>query len=187
MNTAIVTGSLHDIAAKSGQSIAVSFLSVDVVILVDVSGSMMSKDAPGEKSRYDAAVNELSEVQKTNPGKIAIISFSDDVQLCPSGIPLFESGTTNLAKALRFAKMADVGGIRFLVISDGEPNSESEALEAARTYQGEIHTIYVGSELGAGRAFLQKLATANRGTFQAAELTKMLGLSVKKCLPALNN
>ena len=185
MNTAIVTGSLQDIAAQSGQSIAVSFLSVDVVILVDVSGSMNAHDAPGGKSRYQAAVDELRKVQESNPGKIAIISFSSSAQLCPSGIPLFQGATTDLAGALRFAKMADVGGIRFIVISDGLPDSEKEALSVAATFSGEIHTIYVGPEddYKGGRAFLQRLATANKGTFHVAELTKSLGLSVTKCLP----
>lgn len=185
MNTTIVTGSLQDIAAQSGQSIATSFLSVDVVILVDVSGSMNRHDAPGGKSRYQAAVDELRKVQESNPGKIAIISFSGRAQLCPSGIPLFQGDTTDLAGALRFAKMADVGGIRFIVISDGQPNSESEALAVAGSFAGEIHTIYVGPEedYEGGRAFLQRLATANNGTFHVAKLTKSLGLSVKKCLP----
>jgi Mg-chelatase subunit ChlD len=186
MKTAIITGSLQDIATQSGQSIAQSFLSVDVVILVDVSGSMMAHDAPGGISRYDAAVNELKKVQESNPGKIAIISFSGNAQLCPSGVPLFEGGTTNLAGALQFAKMADVGGIRFIVISDGEPDSEAEALKVAASFQGEIHTIYIGpaDDYAGGRAFLQRLATANHGTFHVAQLTKSLDISITKCLPA---
>ena len=186
MKTAIIKGSLQDVATQSGHSIAASFLNVDVVILVDVSGSMMAKDAPGGISRYEAAVDELKKVQEVNPGKIAIIAFSSSATLCPSGTPVFEGGNTDLAEALKLAKMADVGGIRFIVISDGLPDSESKALAAAASFTGEIHTIYIGPEndYEGGRAFLQRLATANRGTFHVAELTKSLEISITKCLPA---
>lgn len=163
MNNSIVAGSIGAVAQQSGKSIAESFVNADVVIVVDTSGSMEACDSRGGKSRYDVACEELKSLQASLPGKLALLSFSDDVQFCPNGIPWQYGGGTDLAKALKFSKMADVTGMRFIVISDGEPSSESEALNVAKTYKNKIDTIYVGPENGDGQEFLRKLAKASGG------------------------
>jgi hypothetical protein len=80
------------------------------------------------------------------------------------------AGDTDLAKALDFAKVADVAGMRFIVISDGEPVSHSpdpagSALKAARRFAGKIDCVYVGPPGGAGEQFLRQLAANSGGTF----------------------
>lgn len=57
----------------------------------------------------------------------------------------------------------DAADMRFIVVSDGEPDSERETLDVAARYQGRIDTIYVGPEDGAGREFLSRLAQQKRG------------------------
>ena len=80
--------------------------------------------------------------------------------------------------------MADVTGMRFIVISDGEPSSESEALNVAKTYKNKIDTIYVGPENGDGQEFLRKLAKASGGQGVTSAQVKELASSVKHLLSA---
>lgn len=168
MNRAIVPGSLSAIANRDGATLAESFLNCEVVCLIDQSGSMSASDAPGGKTRFEAADAELFRLQKQHPGQVAVISFSNDVTFCPGGMPNRESGGTDMAKALNFARVVD-GASRIVLISDGKPDSESETLAAARRYKHPIHTIYIGPEDGRGREFLNRLAAATGGrTFQSA-------------------
>lgn len=184
MNTQIVQGSLSQIAQQNKTSIAETFLNANVIILVDVSGSMSQNDARGGRSRYDVACDELKNLQASLPGKLALLSFSDDVKFCPSGIPFDEGNMTNLAKALKFAKVADVKDMRFIVISDGEPDDEQAALAVAKTYKNRIDTIFVGSEGGSGQVFLKKLASASNGQGVTSAQVKELAPVITKLLTA---
>ena len=116
MSTAITKGSLAQIAQVQGTSLAESFLSTDAIIIIDVSGSMSMHDSRGGKSRYDTALEELAQLQAKIPGKCAVIAFSDSALFIPGGLPPLIGGGTNLAAALRFARVADVEGMQFVVI-----------------------------------------------------------------------
>jgi hypothetical protein len=72
MTTAIVVGSVADVAAKSGMSIAEAFISVEAVAIVDVSGSMSSADSRGGQRRYDVACQELTKLQAAMPDRYKI-------------------------------------------------------------------------------------------------------------------
>lgn len=162
---ALVRGSLGQLARDNNKSLAEMWINVDAVILVDISGSMDCNDARGGKSRYDVAQEELARLQGTMPGKLAIIAFSHDTLFVPSGSLPGTQGTTNLAGALKFARAADsIPDMRFVVVSDGEPDDERSALDEARLYRNRIDTVYVGPEGGGGLAFLQKLARLKNGT-----------------------
>ena len=72
---------------------------------------------------------------------------------------------TDLTAALKYAKIADeIPDMRFIVISDGEPDSQMTAKAAAAQYQNRIDTIYIGEETGRGRSFLTELAEASGGS-----------------------
>lgn len=181
----VVKGSLADIAKQTGKSVAETFLDADCIVIVDVSGSMSDQDAPGNKTRYQAACDELASLQTTLPGKIAVLSFSTDTQFCPNGVPTYTGGGTHIAGALDFAKIADVDGMRFVLISDGEPMDEQSALQAARKYKNRIDTIYCGSELRpAGREFLQRLAKASGGQSVTSDRVALLSTKVQMLLAA---
>ena len=182
MTNQIVAGSLGAVAAQNKKSIAESFVNANAIILVDTSGSMEQTDSRGGKSRYDAACAELKNLQASLPGKLALLSFSSEVIFCPNGIPFQYSAMTDLAKALKFAKIADVSGMRFIVISDGEPDSESEALSVAATFKNRIDTIFVGPEEGSGQAFLCKLAKASGGKNVTSAQVKELSNDIQKLL-----
>jgi Mg-chelatase subunit ChlD len=184
MNNAIVQGSLRAIAQQSGKSLAESFLSCDVIVIVDTSGSMHSQDAPGGLSRYDAACKELASLQSHLPGKVAVISFASDTQFCPAGIPVNLGGGTNMAGALTFVKCADaIEGMRFFLISDGQANDERATMEVAKKFQNKIDTIYVGPEdHPVGRDFLIRLAASTGGTHTLAAQTKELTQKIETLL-----
>jgi Mg-chelatase subunit ChlD len=155
-----------------------------MVILVDTSGSMGAQDSRGGRSRYDVACEELKALQGSLPGKIAVLSFSGDVEFNPSGTPRFMQSTTDMTKALRFAKVADnIPGMRFILISDGEPNSPEQALATARTYKNKIDTVYVGPEnQPTGQGFLVKLAKASGGQTMTADRAKELKSGIETLL-----
>jgi Mg-chelatase subunit ChlD len=187
MNTqySIVQGSIGAIAKQTNKSIAETFCNADCVVIVDTSGSMSVTDSRGGRSRYEIACEELTNLQNSMPGKIAVISFSSDVVFCPSGIPFQFFGGTDLCKALKFAKIADVPGMRFVLISDGEPDSRDASLAEARTYQNKIDVIYVGPEDNpSGRDFLTRLANLTGGQAMTADRAKQLQASVMQLLGA---
>lgn len=182
MTTALVPGSLGAVAERDGKSLAETFLSADAIVVVDTSGSMEEMDARGGKSRYDVACEELRRLQRDLPGKIAVIAFSSWVQFEPSGVPTFLSGGTNLAEALRFVKPAD-GCVKFVVISDGYPDNETEAVQVARTFESKIDTVYVGPEdERSGADFLKRLAASTGGRNVVAEKAIELAETVETLL-----
>ena len=179
----IVPGSISAVAQSSGKSIAELFTNAEVVTIVDVSGSMGQEDSRGGKSRYEVACKELANIQRGRPGKVAVIAFSDRAEFCPGGVPGFMGNKTNLAAALRFGKLADVPGISIIVISDGEPDNETEAFSIAKTFKNSISTIYVGpEERPTGREFLSRLALSTGGRTVTADRAKDLSASIETLL-----
>lgn len=182
-NNAVVIGSLSDVAVRQGATIAESFIGAEAVILVDVSASMSEHDSRNGLSRYDVALEELAALQRDLPGKIAVIAFSDYALFIPGGQPPFMATNTNVATALQFAKVADVPGIRFFLISDGEPDNAAEALAVARTFKARIDTIFVGPEWAPhGRRFLQDLAAVANGQSVTAERVQALAAKTETLL-----
>ena len=187
MTRAITAGSLASISKKENLSLAESFLSVDAILVVDMSGSMAANDAPGGISRYEAAEKELRQLQSSMPGKVAVVAFSSTVQFCPGGIPPRLGGGTDMAGALRFVQPAD-GCAKIVLISDGQPDSESATLAVAREFEHRIDTVYIGPESGfgsygpAGRAFLEKLAAATGGKAMKSAAPGLLREQVESLL-----
>lgn len=182
-STAIIPGSLSAVAKRDNQSLAESFMSADAIILCDVSGSMDARDSRGGKSRYAVALEELAQLQARMPGKLAVIAFSSEVQFCPGGLPPLMGCSTDLAGALRFARVADVEGMQFVVISDGQPDDEKAALAEAALYKARISTIFVGPEGdSAARAFLAKLAAKSGGQAITADRAQELASKTEHLL-----
>jgi len=179
----IVKGSLADVAAQQHQSLAQTFVNAECVVIVDTSGSMSAQDSKNGQSRYDVACSELAQLQTSLPGKIAVLSFSSMTVFCPDGKPAFLGESTNLADALTFAKVADLPGMRMIVISDGEPDQPEKCFAVAKTYKAKIDVIFVGPEnLPAGRNFLAKLASISGGQVVTADRAQGLLLATQKLL-----
>jgi Mg-chelatase subunit ChlD len=169
-------------ADRDGLSLAESFLSAELIVLVDVSGSMNACDSRGGRSRYDVACEELRKLQARNAGRIAVVGFSDSVAFCPGGLPPAPTGGTLLAKALRFVQVAD-GTVRFVIISDGQPFDEQDALDVARQFTSQIDAIYVGPEDDtAAIRLLQRIAKSRGGQYATAARAQELASTVETFL-----
>jgi hypothetical protein len=184
-DTALVVGSLAQIAQSQNVSIAESFLSVDAIILCDVSGSMDMHDSRGGKTRYEVALEELARLQGDLPGKLCVIGFASQPAFAPTGQPIFTGSGTDLAAALQFVKVADDGDMRFIVISDGQPDEPEKALGLAAGFQGRIDGVYVGAEGDStGRRFLERLAAAHKGQAVTAAQACQLAAKTSRLLLA---
>lgn len=181
-NGKVVKGSLRDIAKRDNISLAESFLAVDIIILVDVSGSMDERDAPGGLSRLEAAGRELARLQNELPGRIAVVCFGSQVQFSPSGTLLPDGGGTAMHRALQFVQPADDSDCQFFLISDGEPNMPDETLLIASRFNSTINTVYIGPENGEGRKFLKELAAKAGGQMAASKAPGLLNEPVKLML-----
>ena len=176
-NQSIVAGSLGAVSKKNNSSIAMGFMGVKVLVMVDVSGSMMDRDTGDGSSRYEVAVKQLELLQAENPGEVAVCCFSNGAQFCPGGVPLMLSGTTDMVAALRMMLMADNTGIRLILISDGEPDDDEKTIALARKFKSKIDTVFVGSESGRGRSFLKELSAATGGISITTEVNQLGKLS----------
>ena len=185
MNNAIVPGSLSAMAQQENRSIAESWLNVELLCLVDMSGSMASEDAPGGKARWIAACEELASLQRQYPGKIAVIAFSGHAEFVPGGSPALMGGDTDMVAALRAAKPADGLGIKIVLLSDGEPNDREATLREAARFETHIDTVYIGPERESrGREFLQELARKTGGSYQKTAQPGMLAQPIAALLQA---
>lgn len=159
------TGSLRETQARKGLTFAEAFLSVEAIVVVDISASMNQKDVAGEGgmcSRWDEAGRQLQRLQHRFPGRLAVVAFSDNAEFCPDGQLPHVKGGTNLYGALEFIAPADGCGIRIIVASDGEPDDPASALALAQKMESKIDAIYIGSS-DCGRRFMRELAKASGG------------------------
>ena len=132
----------------------------EVVILADVSSSMA--EHAGAKTKEELLHDALRQVtaQFTH---LRLVAFSSTAQEVPdvAHMPL-PSGGTALHLALFEAARFKPG--QTVVISDGQPDSEQMALDAAATLTGTIDVIYCGPDSDSKAIeFMQRLARANGG------------------------
>lgn len=186
--TQLVRGSLQDMAQQSRQPLAKTFMQCECLILIDISGSMAMQDC-GMRSRYDVACEQLTVLQRENPGKIAVIAWNDKAIFCPLGMPNSPDGCTNLLGTLEYIKPADGCGLKIVVISDGMPDRPMECLAIASGFQTKLDTIYVGPEGlegETGRKFMAELARVSGGiaVSQSVKSISILSETVSRLLKA---
>lgn len=122
--------------------------------LLDVSGSMEDEIHNVRK------IDSLREVMGKYPDANKTC-FSTDVSNCDK-IPE-PNGGTNLARALRFVKSVNPTPERVILVSDGEPDSKSDAKRAAVELGIPIDIIFIGEEKSDGHWFMEELAELTRG------------------------
>ncbi len=176
-----VEGSLTEESRRTGRSLDKLFMGVEILLVVDQSGSMSTRDGLESRSRYDQADEELRKLQCKYPGKCGVVAFSSRVQFCPSGVPVRFGGGTNMAKALEFIKPMDGLGKTIFLISDGLPDSEFATIEMARMFKTSINTVFIGNS-GTGKAFLERLARIVGGKSGAGATPGLLADAVEQIL-----
>jgi hypothetical protein len=177
----IVPGSIADAAIQAGGELTKPPI---MVIMIDISSSMNEMDARYKGrvvSRYEAAKHQLIELQARYPGQIAIIAFGDEATACPGGVPPLPSGWTQLHLALKMAREADTGQMKFLIISDGLPQQQYQVEAEAELFTVPIDVILVGKDTN-GERFLGEFAAKTGGTFYTDTSTMLLTTTIAKML-----
>lgn len=184
-----VYGSLQQQADVLGKPLTEMIMDANIAIVIDVSASMMTRDAPAGLTRHQYAQKQLEKVQETIPGKALIVAFNSVVIPCFDGILPEPTGNTDLTAALEYVRRYfDLPGREIIVISDGAPNNPVTALAAAATLQSRISTIFCGDEHTSvvEQKFLRDLAQAGKkkGTYDVAIRGKELADKTIKLLTA---
>ena len=100
----VIVGSMADYQRKTGAGLAKSWLQVKAVVVVDISGSMDTRDAGDGHRRVDVAKMELAKLQKQLQGQIAVVEFNYDARWGRDGSLGEPAGGTNLAGALDYVR-----------------------------------------------------------------------------------
>jgi hypothetical protein len=152
--------SWRGIPAHCGRCGSILFLAPRVILL-DKSGSMNEMD--GHRRRIDHLTAALSHILPQVPGA-KLIAFSTTAEEIGSLKSIGEpDGETALHLGLRAAAMRSPSHV--ILFSDGECDSEGEALESMHYLKCRVDTVYCGPEDNAEAiAFLNRLARIGRGT-----------------------
>lgn len=146
---------------------------LDVVLLMDCSGSMSGGRLTEAKRSCADFVNVLADIQGA---RVGLVSFSTHATLLASlseeSAPVIEganrmhaSGGTDLAAGLREARALLDGaeGRRVIVaVTDGSPNDANAAVSIATACRREDVEIVAVGVSGADDAFLAKIATTDK-------------------------
>jgi Mg-chelatase subunit ChlD len=130
---------------------------------LDVSGSMDNKI--GEKRKIDHLRDVMSAYPDAN-----ILCFSSNVNRATGKSIPEPNGSTDLAKAFRYINenAKNITAIserpeRIILVSDGEPDDEYDALEQSKVLSIPVDIIFIGKKDSKGYKFMQKLASTTGG------------------------
>jgi Mg-chelatase subunit ChlD len=145
------------------------------LLLVDCSSSMREPIRSGER-RIDALRKVVANLRSTHPVPVAAFPGTHGVELVDS-VPE-PRGMTPLHWAIEFGTRERANHL--VVVTDGEPDSEPAAFEAARAFGGPIDVFFIGDAgTSRGAQFARQLAEATGGTFNLTDLGKPKELGAK--------
>jgi hypothetical protein len=193
-NGGAIEGSMADYQKKTGAGLAKAWLAVKAVVVVDISGSMGTRDGGDGHRRVDIAKMELAKLQKRMQGQVAVVEFNYDARYRRDGSLGEPDGGTNLRGALDYvAELVGPGlpRLQVVVVSDGLPDSLEDTLLAGKRLADagtKLSTVYCGPDTGleasSGKAFLRRLAVMGAGSSDEALLVKALEQTITKLLTA---
>ena len=129
-------------------------------LLLDTSGSMDS-DCKGKQTRLDVLRKAVEAIDWQQYQMFVFDNICRQITH-PEALRNCAGGSTNLALGLR--EIGKLNPAQTIIISDGEPNSETDALAAASELTGTISTVFIGDDSDKDAiAFMQKLATLGCG------------------------
>jgi hypothetical protein len=152
---------LTNLIDRTDRSTASAFLagSTRPLILCDCSVSMSCVDVGFDDSRHTRLEAELQYLlDAVGSNEVHLVAFGCSPQLATLPLPA-DLGSTNLAAAVRFAH--SLRPSQLIIISDGQPNSKDEAIDAIRELfpTTRVDCIYIGPESDSlAQQFLASLA-----------------------------
>ncbi len=156
-------------------------------LLLDCSGSMGAPVQDGSRTRRIDALRTIAADLRDSfraPQVGFGLSVDDAVSVgFIQGVPE-PNGGTPLHLAIDFS--AAHGAKHLIVVSDGAPDSQPDALASAHRFGGLIDCFYVGPASGPGGRFLAQLASVTKGRYQSASLAqpKQLTAAIRGLLTA---
>lgn len=148
------------------------------ILLVDCSGSMGESIRSGG-TKIQAMRRVVSDLRESHPVPVAAFgifkSEGGPVKLVET-IPGAQD-MTPIDDAINFAKRQ--GATHAVLVTDGIPDSETDAFEAARAFGGPIDCFYIGDGHDRGARFCQELASMTGGTANLTDLAKPKELGTK--------
>lgn len=145
------------------------------LLLVDCSGSMDTRVRSGER-KIDALRKVVSTLRESHPVPVAAFgALGADVQVIDT-VPE-PSGGTPLHRAIQFGTRE--GATHLVVVTDGQPDSEGAAFDAAREFGNPIDVFYIGDGNDSGARFATELATRTGGVVNMTDLGQPKQLAAK--------
>lgn len=156
MNELVVGSFAHALTNMSTSDLVKN---LDTLILMDVSASMSQDD------RWEKANKALAELQAKYPGRLLLAEFGVGTHLRLDGqVGPPQDDMTNLLSAIQFADPYAKTGMKIIIITDGEPNSNQYSLPELREVivkaatGMKIHSIFCGDDKdGVDKDFLARL------------------------------
>jgi Mg-chelatase subunit ChlD len=144
------------------------------LMLVDVSSSMNGHIADGG-TKMAAMRTVVKSLRETHPVPVAMfggygVALIDEV-------PYSGSGGTPLHDGIDYATRE--GATHLVVVTDGMPDSQTAAFEAARLFGGVIDCFYIGDANHEGAQFCKELARRTGGTVNVTDLGQPKALAGK--------
>jgi Mg-chelatase subunit ChlD len=167
LNSAIEKESLDELVrAKTRRSLLVLDCSGSMGLPVRA-GSAVFGDNAGER-RIDALRKVVENVRAQIPVPMATFGpHGQNVEL--TEVVPEPGGMTPLHRAIRFGK--EQGATHLVIVTDGEPDSEEYAFDAARDFGGPIDVFYVGDPSNArATKFTNELARRTGGQSGMSDL-----------------
>jgi len=172
--TASALDKLNKSAGKSSLDDLVKGKTRRSLLLVDCSGSMADWIRAGG-TKIDALRKVVDDLRRERA--LPVASFSGrGVQLISDSIPGPRGGTP-LHSAIDFASRQ--GANHLVVVTDGLPDSEGAAFEAADRFGGPIDVFYIGDGDDHGARFAAELARRTGGSCGLTDLGKPKELAGK--------
>lgn len=137
------------------------------VLILDISGSMAQRISGSSDRKIDILERVVFQLPWQN---YHVLLFNSETQWWFGGGMPPPSGGTAMHLALSVAK--EMRPKTTLVVSDGEPDEDGQALAVAKQITGVINTLYIGSD-GNHEAieFMRKLARLGCGHFHDQDLS----------------
>lgn len=166
----VVTTQLNKSLEKKSLSDLVRARKQRSLLLVDVSGSMGDTIRAGGR-KIDALRTVVKTLRETHPVPVAAFGFDgykrSATVMMVDVVPEPEGGTP-LHTAIDFGK--DKGATHLVLVTDGIPDSETMAFEAAAQFGGKIDVFYIGDGNDCGAKFTKELARRTGGQANVTDL-----------------
>jgi len=135
------------------------------LLLVDCSGSMSSTTSKSER-KIDVLRKVVKDLRESHPVPVAAFGVKNGVEVVDT-VPE-PQGSTNMHEAIDFGN--GQGATHLIIVTDGQPDSESRTFQAAARFGKPIDVFYIGDGNDSGADFAKRLAAATGGTANVTDL-----------------